>query len=59
MNGNDRNANGAITLEGIAVEWLRQREIHLARMTQQELEQYNQAMDRLYLNSERVRYGHI
>ena len=54
MNGNDRHANGSITLEGIAVEWLRQRERHLARMTHQEIEQYNMAMDRLYLNAERV-----
>ena len=57
MNGNARNQhhNGSITLEGVAMEWIRQREQGLARMTHQELEQYNTAMDRLYLNSERVR----
>lgn len=52
----NRHANGAIGLEGFAQEWFRNRRIGLARLENRprEREAYNLAMDRLFLNAERV-----
>ena len=61
-NNRDRNhrrvwryAYGSIGLDGIAMEWFRQRQARLAGLRQQEIDAYNRALDRLYLNAERVR----
>ena len=52
----DRHAHGQIALHGFAQEWFRARRAGLARLNNRprEREAYNQAMDRLFLNSERV-----
>ena len=52
----DRHAHGQIALQGFAQEWFRARRAGLARLNNRprEREAYNQAMDRLFLNSERV-----
>ena len=56
--GNQRNrhSNGSIALEGFAEEWFRTRRMGLARLENRPRERaaYNQAMDRLFLNAERV-----
>ena len=58
--GNQRNrhSNGSIALEGFAEEWFRTRRMGLARLENRPRERaaYNQAMDRLFLNAERVRF---
>ena len=53
----DRHAHGQIALQGFAQEWFRARRAGLARLNNRprEREAYNRAMDRLFLNSERVR----
>ena len=60
IRGNQRNrhSNGAIALEGFAEEWFRTRRMGLARLENRPRERaaYNQAMDRLFLNAERVKY---
>ena len=55
-NGRNHHANGSIGLEGFAQEWFRNRRIGLARLDNRprEREAYNMAMDRLFLNCERV-----
>ena len=55
----NRHAQGAIGLEGFAQEWFRNRRLGLARLENRprERQAYNLAMDRLFLNSERVSYS--
>ena len=53
---NERHASGSISLEGFAQEWFRQRQTGLARLAERPYERqaYERAMDRLFLNAERV-----
>ena len=56
MDGDDRQENGSINFDGFAERWFQERNEGLARLAERPRERraYERAMDRLFLNAERV-----